>query len=342
MTAPLASAAGSISGRTVLVGVLGDPVRHSLSPAMHNAALRQLGLDWVYLALPTPAASLATVLNALEALGCRGLNVTIPHKQAVAALCRELSPLAQRLGAVNTLVPLPGGGWFGTNTDVEGFLAPLRASTKPGPAGASWADQQALVLGCGGSARAVVAALVELGLGRITLVGRQAGKLATCLAACRDWAPQLETFVWPNQGQGYSDASRGDEGGSDEGGSDEGGGNDSCGDELIQALAAAQLVVNTTPLGMAAAGDPQARELSPLQPWQLEALAPGSCVYDLIYTPRPTLLLRQATARGCQGLDGLEMLVQQGAAALGLWSGVKELPVAAMRAAALEQLRRHP
>lgn len=324
MTAPLASAAGSISGRTVLVGVLGDPVRHSLSPAMHNAALQQLGLDWVYLALPTPAASLATVLNALEALGCRGLNVTIPHKQAVAALCRELSPLAQRLGAVNTLVPHPGGGWFGTNTDVEGFLAPLRDSPNPGPAGASWADQQALVLGCGGSARAVVAALVELGLGRITLVGRRAAKLATCLAACRDWAPQLETLAWPNQDEG------------------EGGSDDSRGDELIQALAAAQLVVNTTPLGMAAAGDPRARELSPLQPRELEALAPGSCVYDLIYTPRPTLLLRQAVARGCQGLDGLEMLVRQGAAALGLWSGVKELPVAAMRAAALEQLQRRP
>jgi shikimate dehydrogenase len=233
---------------------------------------------------------------------------------------------------VNTLVPHPGGGWFGTNTDVEGFLAPLRSSPKPGPAGASWADQQALVLGCGGSARAVVAALVELGLGRITLVGRQAAKLAACLAACRDWAPQLETLVWPDQGQGHSDASRGDEGG----------GNDRRGDELIQALAAAQLVVNTTPLGMAAAADPHARELSPLQPLQLEALAPGSCVYDLIYTPRPTLLLRQASARGCQGLDGLEMLVQQGAAALGLWSGIKELPVAAMRAAALEQLQRRP
>ena len=342
MTAPLASAAGSISGRTALVGVLGDPVRHSLSPAMHNAALQQLGLDWVYLALPTPAASLATVLNALEALGCRGLNVTIPHKQAVAALCRELSPLAQRLGAVNTLVPHPGGGWFGTNTDVEGFLAPLRASTKPGPAGASWADQQALVLGCGGSARAVVAALVELGLGRITLVGRQAAKLATCLAACRDWAPQLETLAWPERGEGCSDDSRSDDSRSNGSRSDDSRSDDDGGDELIQALAAAQLVVNTTPIGMAAAGDPQARELSPLQPRQLEALAPGSCVYDLIYTPRPTLLLRQASARGCQGLDGLEMLVQQGAAALGLWSGIKELPVAAMRAAALEQLQRRP
>jgi shikimate dehydrogenase len=321
MTAPLASTAGTISGHTALVGVLGDPVRHSLSPAMHNAALRQLGLDWVYLALPTPAASLAPVLEGLEALGCRGLNVTIPHKQAVAALCRELSPLAQRLGAVNTLVPHRQGGWFGTNTDVEGFLAPLREPAHPGAAGASWAEQRALVLGCGGSARAVVAALVELGLGQITLVGRRASSLAAFEAACRGWAPQLVTMAWPDQGEGHRDGHR---------------------QELVKALGAAQLVVNTTPLGMAAAGDPLASSLSPLGPGELEALAPGSCVYDLIYTPRPTALLRQAAARGCRAIDGLEMLVRQGAAALGLWSGVQELPVAAMRAAALEQLRRRP
>jgi shikimate dehydrogenase len=105
-------------GSTALVGVLGDPVRHSLSPAMHNAALAALGLDWVYLALPVAAADLSSVVPALEALDCRGLNVTIPHKQAVAVLAAELSPLAQRLGAVNTLVRRPGGGWLGTNTDV--------------------------------------------------------------------------------------------------------------------------------------------------------------------------------------------------------------------------------
>ena len=90
----------AISGSTALVGVLGDPVRHSLSPAMHNAALQELGLDWVYLALPAPAPELAGVVRALEALDCRGLNVTLPHKQAVASLCTELSPLARRLGAV--------------------------------------------------------------------------------------------------------------------------------------------------------------------------------------------------------------------------------------------------
>ena len=123
----------TISGRTSLVGVLGDPVRHSLSPQMHNAALAELGLDWVYLALPTPPKELATVVKALEAMDCRGLNVTIPHKQAVAPLTAELTPLARRLGAVNTLVRRPDGGWLGTNTDVEGFVSPLRSQ-------GSWGD----------------------------------------------------------------------------------------------------------------------------------------------------------------------------------------------------------
>jgi hypothetical protein len=95
---------------------LGDPVHHSLSPVMQNAALQAMGLDWVFLALPAPPTELATVVRGLEAMDCRGLNVTIPHKHSVAALTRELSPLALRLGAVNVLVPMAGGGWHGTNT----------------------------------------------------------------------------------------------------------------------------------------------------------------------------------------------------------------------------------
>ena len=101
--------AHAISAHTALLGVLGHPVGHSLSPALHNAAIAALGLDWVYLALPVAAEQLTTVVQGLEAIGCRGLSVTIPHKQSVAALCRQLSPLAERVGAVNTLVPLEGG-----------------------------------------------------------------------------------------------------------------------------------------------------------------------------------------------------------------------------------------
>ncbi len=296
-----------ISGRTALLGVLGDPVRHSLSPAMHNAALAELGLEWAYLALPTPAADLATVVRALEAMGCRGLSVTIPHKQAVAELCRERSPLAQRVGAVNTLVPLDGGGWMGTNTDVEGFMAPLRH----GP----WQGKRALVLGCGGSARAVVASLVELGFGAITVAARRPEALAAFAQACGPWAPQLTPLAWSDLDNGTDQVSG------------------------HTALAEADLVVNTTPIGMASAPDPAgaldpaAIKACPLNPAQLDQLRPGAMVYDLIYTPRPTQLLRQAARRGCPTLDGLEMLVQQGAAALRLWSGLETVPTDAMRTA---------
>jgi shikimate dehydrogenase len=225
------------------------------------------------------------------------LNVTLPHKQAVARLCQGLSPLAERVGAVNTLISLAEGGGEGTNTDVEGFLAPLRGQT--------WAGREALVLGCGGSARAVVAALVELGLARIRVAARRREPLERFVADCRAWAPQLEPLEWAG---------------------------------LEAPLQTAALVVNTTPVGMASASDPSSAGQCPLSPAELEALAPGCSVYDLIYTPRPTRLLEAAAARGCPTVDGLEMLVQQGAAALRLWSGIAEVPVATMRAAALRQL----
>ncbi|MEB3172287.1 MAG: shikimate dehydrogenase [Cyanobacteriota bacterium] len=295
----------ALSGTTQLVAVLGDPVRHSLSPAMHNAAIRALGLDWVYLALPVSAARLAAVVEALEAIGCRGLNVTIPHKQAVARLCRQLSPLAERVGAVNTLVPLEQGGWQGTNTDVEGFLAPLRER--------DWRGSQALVLGCGGSARAVVAGLVELGLERVTVAGRRRDSLERFSRQCAGWAPQLRTLDWSEPAGDAATA-------------------------LTAAIATAQLLVNTTPVGMASRTDPTAAGRCPLPAPDLAALPAGCWVYDLVYTPRPTALLQAAAARGCLPIDGLEMLVQQGAAALRLWTGGACPPVAAMRAAALERL----
>ena len=298
MTGPL-----SIRGTTALVGLLGNPVGHSLSPLMQNAALQAMGLDWAFLALPTPADQLATVVQALEAMQCRGLNVTIPHKQAVAGLCRELSPLAERLGAVNALVPLPGGGWHGTNTDVEGFCAPLRRG------GAEWGGKRAVVLGCGGSARAVVAGLVELGIAEIQLAGRRPEALTAFLSDCQAWAPQLKALGWTSESP-----------------------------DLADAIAQADLVVNTTPVGMASASHPAAAEACPLNETELSALQPGCWVYDIIYIPRPTQLLQRASGLGCRALDGLEMLVEQGAAALRLWSGRSDVPVDVMREALIQAL----
>jgi shikimate dehydrogenase len=194
---------------------------------------------------------------------------------------------------------MAGGGWHGTNTDVEGFCAPLRRG------GATWGGKQAVVLGCGGSARAVVAGLVELGFGSIQLAGRRSEALQAFLQDCQAWAPQLQALSWASDSPG-----------------------------LAQALAAADLVVNTTPVGMASASQPEAALACPLAEAELAALQPGCCVYDIIYTPRPTALLQRASALGCRSLDGLEMLVEQGAAALRLWSGRTDVPVEVMRAAA--------
>ena len=307
-----------ISASTALAGVLGDPVRHSLSPAMHNAALAALGLDWAYLALPVTAADLAAVLAGLRAIDCRGLNVTLPHKQEAARLATRLTPLAARLGAVNTLVPLAEGGWLGTNTDVEGFLAPLRPSPAAAAAGSTsrWHGRQALVLGCGGSARAVVAALAELGLARILVAGRHPESLARFIAGCGSWAPGLAALAWP----------AGERGGTDDDGA------------LLGAMADSDLIVNTTPVGMASKQDPEAAKRCPLAADQLQSLRPGSTVYDLIYVPRPSSLLKAAAERGCIPIDGLEMLVNQGAASLRLWTGLAEVPLAVMRQAALQRL----
>ena len=291
-----------ISGTTVLIGLLGQPVSHSLSPVMHNAALRAMDLDWRYLALPCEAVNLESVLNGLEAVGCRGLNVTIPHKQAVAGLCRELSPLAKRLSAVNTLTPLRNGGWHGHNTDAEGFLAPLQT-----PA-AQWHDAEAVVLGCGGSARAVVAGLQQLPLAAIHVAGRRPEVLETFLSDLK--ADQGSESV-PLMAMALET------------------------EPIRRLLKTSKLVVNSTPVGMQGHGDDDAMPLG-RDLWT--AVDASTTLYDLIYTPRPTPWLALGQQRGCRTIDGLEMLVQQGAASLRRWSGRSDVPVELMREAAQRSL----
>ena len=278
-----------IGGSTKLLAVLGDPVAHSLSPVLQNAAIGKLGLDWRYMALPVSAAALPVALDGLHALGAVGLNVTLPHKQAVLPLLQAVTPRAQRLGAVNTLLRQPGG-WAGDNTDMAGFMAPLQRQ------GVDLRNKTALVLGVGGSARAVVAGCGALGCGRIVVAGRRPQRLQRFLADARCLADHLEGVPWSG---------------------------------LDAALASAELVVNTTPVGMS-----PAVEACPLHPGQLERLRSHTWVYDVIYTPRPTALLRQARARGCTTVDGLAMLVGQGAAALRLWSGRPDVDEDAMFTAA--------
>ncbi len=278
-----------IAGTTKLLGVMGYPIEHSLSPAMHNAALADLGLDYVYLPLLVQPERLGEAMAGLTALGWAGCSVTIPHKQTIMAYLEDITPEARAIGAVNTIWPTTTG-WQGTNTDVVGFLAPLQALER------DWSNVSMVVLGCGGAARAVVAAGRELGCGSITVVARHLAKLADFQAS---WSQPPQTKLWPLV------------------------------DEL---LPEANLVVNCTPMGMA----PQP-QTSPLTESQMALLGAGAIVYDLIYSPRPTELLRLAAVRGCLAIDGSDMLVYQGAAAWKYWLN-RSAPVEVMRRALLDRL----
>jgi shikimate dehydrogenase len=158
------------TGSTRLAAVIGDPVRHSLSPILHNAAFRALDLDWVYVALEVGPGGAPAAIEGVRALGIDGLNVTMPHKAAVAAAVDRVTPAADALLAVNTVVRT-GGELVGHNTDGDGFVASVVADLDFDPAG-----RRCVVIGAGGAARAVVRGLADAGAADVVVVARRAGQ----------------------------------------------------------------------------------------------------------------------------------------------------------------------
>ncbi len=284
-----------ITGKTKLLGIIGAPVEHSLSPVMQNAAIAELGVDYIYVPFPVQKVDLSKAIMGFEVIGVQGFNITIPHKQAIMSLLSEVTSTAKMVGAVNT-VWYNGAGWKGTNTDVEGFVAPLKTMAR------DWSSLTAIVLGNGGAARAVVAGLAELGFSRIEIVGRDRQKLLNFYQTWQNIpkiARLLQVHYWEN---------------------------------LPELLPAADLLVNTTPVGMY----PQI-DNSPISEELMQQLKPDAIAYDLIYTPSPTKFLSFAAARGLKAIDGLEMLVQQGAAALEIWLQ-QPVPIETMRNSLKKQL----
>ena len=176
--------ARSVAGSTVVAGVIGDPIQHSRSPAIHNAAFAEAGLDWVFVAFGVPRGDGAAALAATRALGLGGLSVTMPHKRDAALGCDELTPDAATLGAVNTVVPREHGRLLGASTDGEGFLRSVRDHDVD-PARGS-----ALVLGAGGAARAIALALAQLG-GPVTVAARRKDAADATAAAAPGIRPAL-------------------------------------------------------------------------------------------------------------------------------------------------------
>jgi shikimate dehydrogenase len=258
------------------LGVLGWPVAHSRSPAIHNAALAELGLrDWHYQRLPVPPELLLDTTRALAGSGFVGANVTIPHKQAALALADSASAAARAIGAANTLSFAADGSIAAENTDAPGLIAALGRS----PRGSS-----ALVLGAGGSARAAVWALREAGASEVSIWNRTEQR-------ARELAQEL-------------------------------------GARVVARPEPAELLVNCTSVGL----EPDPQELDALG-LAAAALDDYGVVVDLVYRGAHTALIEAATAAGTATVDGLEILVAQGALSLELWTG-REAPLQVMRDAA--------
>ena len=274
----------TIDGKTQMIGLIGWPVSHSLSPAMHNAAAAALGLNWIYVPMPVRPQDLQSAVLGIPALGFNGINVTVPHKQTVMPFLNTVEQGARIIGAVNTIVVNPVSlmqkdTWqmAGHNTDWLGFLADLDSLQ------VNINQRDCLVLGAGGSARAVVYGLAQAGANVHLLARRivQAGQLAADF-----------TDVTHVQVDSLAALS-----------------------SLITGLKA-PLIVNTTPLGMIPEVDRTV--------WPDSVPFPaGTFVYDLVYNPPETRFMRQAQAAGCRTSNGIGMLIHQGALAFELWTGQK-------------------
>lgn len=285
----------AVTGKTRVCGVIGDPIEHTMSPVMQNAAFRETELDYIYTAFRVPAQGLKAAIDGMRALNIRGLNVTIPHKVAVIPMLDRLDPLAERIGAVNTILN-EEGTLTGYNTDAIGFRrAMVDKGTDP-------AGKNVLVIGAGGAARAIAFALAE-DRASITILNRQEEL---------DWAEAIATRISDSYEVPVFAAVLNRQ-------------------NLEQFVPLSDIIVNATSLGMT----PNARAT----PVPADLLCSGQLVFDIVYNPYETRLLREAKANGAKTLDGLEMLVWQGALAFQLWTG-QSAPVDVMRQAAIKVLSR--
>ncbi len=291
----------TITGKTSLVGLLGQPVNHSLSPIMHNAAYEEMGLDWCYLAMPCDTKDLKEVATGLRLIDCKGINVTIPHKQEILHCCENLTKIANDIKAVNTLIPGKNNHWIGANTDVEGFLMPLK--------GQNLINKSVVVIGSGGSSRAVVMALISLNVQKITIVGRNENSLDVFIKNMKKLSTKEKISI-----EGINSKKL----------------------NVTPYIEEADLIVNATPIGMNK--NKTDEENIPLGHEIWNSLSNKTILYDLIYNPRPTNWLKIGHRKNCCIIDGLDMLVGQGALSIKLWSGFDEIPTEIMKSSAQKHL----
>lgn len=279
-----------LSGHTQPFAVLGHPIGHTLSPAMHNAAFAALGMDAIYLAFDVHPGRLMSTLPAMADMGFRGVNLTVPLKEVAFGGLRDLDISARRLGAVNTVEFLPGG-MRGHNTDGYGFLQALNEAF-----GLRLDGRAVAILGCGGAGRAVAITCAAEGAASLALTDMDPRRPARVRDEIRSIAANTVVAIHASFA------------------------------EFERAAARADLVVQATPVGM----QPGEASLFPPAAFRRDLLA-----FDLVYNIPETPFMRAAKEGGARAVNGLGMLLHQGAAAFKIWTG-REPAVPAMRQA-LEQ-----
>ena len=280
-----------INSKTAFLALIGNPVEHSLSPIMHNAAIKFLGLDLIYIAIPCKNEDFKIVLNALKKINCAGLNITIPFKEKAFNLCDDVSPIAKHVKAVNTLKVNHNSEWSGTNTDVDGFIYPIK--------NLNLSAKKAVIVGSGGAARSAVQGLIDLKLSEILIISRNESNLKKFLNDFKNFQSVKGCLT-----------------------------NNKNTDDLINE---ANLIINATPVGMKNFNENY--EEIPFGKNFWHSLNPKTTIYDLVYNPKITKLLRFAENKGCQIIDGSEMLIAQGAKSLSYWTGIQDIPIETMKQA---------
>ena len=268
-----------ISGKTNLCGVIGDPIEHTMSPVMHNAAFRERGIDYLYAPFRVKREELGKAIEGMRALNVKGLNVTIPHKVDVIPFLDELDPLAEKIGAVNTIVN-EDGVLKGYNTDATGFLQALAEK------GIEPKGKHVVILGAGGASRAISLILADRGA-HLTILNRLLEL---------DWAVELADRISKAVATEVTALELNRE-------------------NLAKPLAKADILVNATSVGMSPNIDQT--------PVDSDLLRPGLIVFDIVYNPIKTRLLRETEAAGAETISGLDMLVWQGVLAFEKWTGQK-------------------
>ncbi len=276
-----------ISGKTKLTGLIGSPVEHSISPAMHNEAFRILNLDYTYLAFDVKPDQLKSAVNGLKSIGISGFNITMPHKVAMLDLVDELTPAARLAGACNTVIN-KDGHFIGHTTDGIGYMHSCL------DAGHDLKGKKMTILGAGGAATAIIAQAALDGVASIDIYRRyrkdayeQTEHFASLVSNSTDCKVNVYDIEDLNQ--------------------------------LKNSLEDSYILTNATNVGMS-----PDESTSPIKDCRL--LHPDLVVSDIIYNPRQTKLLKMASSNGCQTFNGMYMLLYQGAASFHCWTG-KNMPV---------------